>query len=218
MRTSTASTGSSIATPVGAGPKIDGEVALPSAFEPTFVMLFSHSKCRPELPGAAEASATLFECARSGKKSVICTIRSIGGDSRLSDARAVPQHAIDMAIVADTPKMMKLATAVGAIQLNGDLKRFASTLIQPGPPRRVKCNGMNSTIKEWRQQQQQMRDKEDEESGAGLTSNAPSRSEPAPSSASPTHKGLEHGRMCGRDSECESGSCKMENKTRGRCS
>ena len=30
-------------------------------------------------------------------------------------------------------------------------------------------------------------------------------------------KGTERGRMCGKGSDCQSGSCKMENRTRGRC-
>ena len=43
--------------------------------------------------------------------------------------------------------------------------------------------------------------------------------EPSPSSpaAKGTPKGSAKGRMCGKDKDCQSGACKMENKTRGRC-
>jgi len=30
-------------------------------------------------------------------------------------------------------------------------------------------------------------------------------------------KGSERGRMCSKNKDCQSGSCKMENRTRGRC-
>ena len=35
--------------------------------------------------------------------------------------------------------------------------------------------------------------------------------------AAPAATGASHGRMCGKPADCQSGVCKMENKTRGRC-
>ena len=45
---------------------------------------------------------------------------------------------------------------------------------------------------------------------------AQERSAPAPA-AKATVKGSAKGRMCSKDKDCQSGACKMENKTRGRC-
>jgi len=53
---------------------------------------------------------------------------------------------------------------------------------------------------------------DDDDSSSSSSSSTPSKAPP-----SHTRKGLEHGRMCDKGPQCDSGVCKMETKNLGRC-
>lgn len=194
-----------------AGTKFDGEIAVPSTFAPTFVMLFVHD-CPLDL-SEVHGDAALFECRRTDKKAVTCTIRNAESSAELWRVNKEPQHALEAVIATDTASALNFATPVGALQVKTNLKSKAVVLTQ----RSVTCKGNYLTPAQWTDMKKELR--------AGDTTPATSQSQSSDDSSAPSRpaatptrqKGLDRGRMCGRDSECESGSCKMENRTRGRC-
>lgn len=206
---------------------MDGEVTLHGSWKPSFVMLFQRDKCRLEIAGTAKAKADLFECERTAK-SATCKIRSVSPLSALWQASApVAQHTILLTVTKETAKSLELTTPNGEITISASMKTKDATLTQT-KRRQITCVGTYVTTEVWRTFQQDQREEDSKLASEPTTdaSGTDDAGEAAPSSghssssapASSKPKGLAHGRMCGKDSECESGSCKMENRTRGRCS
>ena len=212
----------------GADSSMDGEVTIHGEWKPTLFMMFQRKgKCRMDLPDTADAKLVVFDCERT-RKTATCKIHSVEG-SQLAmlwgPKLPLARHALLMSVTKDTTKTLELTTPKGEVTISYDVSADVTTLTQT-KRRLTTCEGNYFTLDAWKKLQQYMRDEDAKPSSSGSSEDdgndaedvrSPSSSSaPAPSRSKP--KGLEHGRMCGKDSECQSGSCKMENRTRGRCS
>ncbi len=213
-----------------AGPRdeslMDGEVTIHGSWNPSFSLLFFRRDCPLDIPGTANADTDVFECERTAKAAT-CKVRSAPVSTVWQVKPPVAQHTILLTITKDTATKLELSTPRSEITISSNLKTGGATLAQ-NKRRKITCEGHYLTPAAWRAMQQEMRSQEakqtardsSDEDRSGAT-DAPSTDRASSPSSTPARskpKGLAHGRMCGKDSECESGSCKMENRTRGRCS
>ena len=205
--------------------KLDGEIAIPRALKPNFLLVFAEG-CAMSVPDLPDAVATVLECARSGS-AVTCTVRSMTAMLDLTSESMRPQHAFTASVSTDTRDTLTFTTPNGALKVQTALKDKSSKLTQRGSGRSGVCEGIYLLPARWAQFKADVGmpaaarhadpvpdDGDDDGDGDGQR-DRPSPSRPA---APAKKKGLDRGRMCGKDKECDSGTCKMENRTRGRCS
>ena len=199
--------------------RLDGEVAIPRPWKPTFVLYFVTKDCAFPVPDVPTTAATLMECARTGAAGVTCTTRSIVPHADPFGENLRPQHAFSATVTQDTPDNLTFATPAGAFSMDIRLEERSTTLTRRGAKRPTSCQGGYYTSVQWAQTKHDIdnaADSSDEAADSGDESPRENRSPSRPSG--PTKKkGLDRGRMCGKDAECDSGACKMENRTRGRC-
>jgi hypothetical protein len=120
---------------------------------------------------------------------------------------------------------LSFATASSGTSVQIKLKAEQSTLTRRADNgEAVVCKGTSETaaqftqiLAKFRKDVEARRAAEEEENrvNEGREQNEPERTRPT--SSSPRPKGSERGRMCGKDSDCQSGSCEMQNRTRGTC-
>lgn len=196
----------------------DGAVTTNRRFQPSFV-IFTKA-CSLLLPtGDPDArpyttrnQRHVFFCERT-KAEVVCSI------NRFDDLGS-RDYMFTAAVISDTTKTLQFATPKRLIDATVDTKSAQATVAQTTPSGASRCDGDYLTIEAW---ERILRDAEAEQraasrnSGGGGQPSAPRTSSPPPASRAPAPKGDPKGRMCSKDKDCQSGSCAMENKTRGRC-
>ncbi|HPH66334.1 MAG TPA: hypothetical protein PLF40_11335 [Kofleriaceae bacterium] len=203
----------------------DGVVVLPAGFSPAYVLFYYDC---PIATGGANVDVFLA-CGRTKKKSMVC--RWVGssmfaldpaGDEEASKQKS---DAFSATVLVDNSNTLSFATASSGTSVQIKLKAEQSTLTRRADNgEAVVCKGTSETaaqftqiLAKFRKDVEARRAAEEEENrvNEGREQNEPERTRPT--SSSPRPKGSERGRMCGKDSDCQSGSCEMQNRTRGTC-
>ncbi len=186
----------------------DGEVPGTYSTEYELVLQFGRD-CKLAIPGEPEQGTPLFRCRRRNSD-MICIARNAADLGEVYSTR--PGLKVLRAPIAQDGKSLVFATPRKAFQFTADPKAGTATLVQPGAQ---KCKGQYIA--------------HDKFAAAAKTYGAAHPVYiPGPPSSSSDHsstttstpakpKGSERGRMCGGPTDCQSGVCAMENKTRGRC-
>lgn len=188
----------------------DGEV--PSNTDTRYDHVFQFDDtCKVDIPGEPASALRVFRCHRKDAD-MICTVRSPTSMDKMFTT--VPgMKTLRAPITVDSAKSVSFATPAKKFQFSGDVKSGTAILALADGS---KCKGKYYAHDEWSGMAAKYRERhpvEDNESRS--RANRGDRPEPAPTTSKPT--GSERGRMCGKPSDCQSGVCKMENKTRGRC-
>ncbi len=189
----------SVPTPKGRGSdELDGAMPVPASFVTQFFVGFGSADCSfRRRPGK---DLLMFRCARSGPKALTCTVGS--------------NEAFRATITTDTGSSLAFATPNNQLTFRANLKSKAASLtVRTAAGASSTCEGMYATEKDLPPPKPAPRsapDDDDDDDDDDAPSTSPRRNDPAP-------KGSARGRMCGKNSDCQSGSCKMENRTRGRC-
>lgn len=190
----------------------DGE--LPSSHDNKyeFVLLFD-DKCTIDLPGEPRDGIPIFKCKRN-EQDMHCMV--IAAKS-LEDMYGIrPSIKRMRALITKDGRAIAFATPKGAFKFTVDTGMRKSTLALASGK---KCKGEYVDHEMFvKKKAEYLAEKQASEPAEETSSSSTSSSSVSHGSSAPAKpKGLEHGRMCSRDKECQSGSCKMENKTRGRC-
>jgi hypothetical protein len=199
-----------------------------STFDPRFIVIFSECDLGlrdsdADFSEARSKSADVV-CAQVSKQQLRCKLTAY-----THKALGPSRYVFDATVTADTKKLWEFnapTTSMGPIAVRATVGKDEGTLVVDRPDGRVTCtdgaymNGQDfkTSIKKFLAEQaaKARREAEQEEREERAEPAREPARERAPERA-PEPKGSAKGRMCGKDKDCQSGSCKMENKTRGRC-
>ncbi|MFT3693785.1 MAG: RICIN domain-containing protein [Kofleriaceae bacterium] len=186
-------------------PPFDGEIAEPHNHKLDLAMIVYD--CSLEIPGQpATANARVFRCYRDGSD-MVCRVQS-AMDMDEVFGNTPGQKAFRAAISKDTGSTVVFATPKGVFKFTTDTKAQTVSIKQA---RSICAKGQSLDAETFRGMSKTYHEKHPVEDHQSYQSGGPVKAAPT------APKGDEKGRMCGKPSDCQSGVCKMENKTRGRC-
>ena len=196
----------------------DGAGTSARRFSPTFVVVTKPCSLllptrEPDIqPFTTKNKELAFQCQLDGGN-VECSINH-------TDDLGTRDYMFTAPILKNTSKALQFATPKRLIDVSADVKTGDATVSQRGPNGAVTCDATYVTIETWNKVLREMREKQrasSRNSGGGGYAPAPTTSSPRAEPRPPAPKGSAKGHMCGKNKDCQSGVCAMENKTRGRC-